>query len=155
MSDIIARLLTDAIKLFGRVHSFDLECPRCGQVLMARSTGTSVQASDALPAHVARPTPRPKGAPRLEPGRRAELPWNPITGRFRCTNCQRVYATGLLVWEVTGPDRGLAPEDHVPDAGQRDQLRDLIDAGRAERLGAVKIPRQFARQSGDRTNLRG
>lgn len=155
MTDALKQILSDALRLFGRVHSFDLECPHCGKVLIARATVASTQAYDARPAHLARPTPRPNGEPREKPGRRAELPWNPITGRFRCTTCQRVYGTGLLVWEVTGPDRGLAPEDHVPDQNQRDQLRDLLDDGRGDRLGAVKLPRPYVRQSGDRTNLRG
>jgi hypothetical protein len=151
MSDLLIRLITDAVRLFGRVHAFDLECPACGHIVITAAS-TALRAYDDRPASWARPTPRHNPEPRGTT-KRLDVAWNPITGRFRCPYCGRIFATGLLVWEVTGPDRGLAPEDHVPTDPQREELKDRL--GEGDRSAAYALPRIIVRRSGDRTNLRG
>lgn len=107
-------------RFFGRIWSFDCECPSCGSVLQGRTLHTDLSDEWRKTAH------------------RRDLPWNPITGRLRCPTCRHCFATGILIYELVSGSRGTAgpvPIDHLPNLRQRIALQ----APRQARLRARKI----------------
>ena len=101
--------IPEVLRFFGRVLSFDVECPACGTILEAR---TFALERDLTGQH------------------RRHLPWNVVTGRFRCRTCERIYATGLLLYEVA-QERGTGgapPSDRHPTPKQREAMRARRDA---------------------------
>lgn len=108
--------LARATRFFARLLSFDLECPRCGEVFQVRTQYRG--------EHVDRQA------------------FDPTTSRFTCTACQRTYVMGILAWPVSGGGRNIAtaaPRDQVPNARQLSSLRKegqgwwLADADRIRR----------------------
>lgn len=91
-----------AHRFFARLHSFDLECPHCGDVYQVRSGSA-----------------RKKG--------RSDPNWDPWTGRFHCTNklCGKSYVLGILAWPIVPAPRvaSATPADQVPSPRQLAQLR--------------------------------
>jgi predicted RNA-binding Zn-ribbon protein involved in translation (DUF1610 family) len=94
--------LTASTRFFARLHSFDLECPHCGDVYVVRM-GSTRKRSEKHPN------------------------WDPTTGRFTCTNkdCGRVYVLGILAWPIVKAPRvaSATPEDQVPHPRQLAALR--------------------------------
>lgn len=101
-------------RTFARVLDFDVVCPQCGTIDCVRSRS------------------------RL-PGWKARLRFNPITARWQCRACRRIYAVGLAVWPVrrTGnvPRDFGQPVDTVPNEFQRADLHELYGIVRAESRG--------------------
>lgn len=95
--------IAKATRFFARLHSFDLECPHCGDVYQIR-TGAIRKASL-------------KESPN----------WDPWTGRFTCTNkrCGKVYVLGILAWPIIRAPRvaSSTPADQVPSPRQLAALR--------------------------------
>lgn len=95
-----------ATRFFARLVSFDLECPHCGDVYSVRG-GTA----------------RKKGTG----SRDYDANWDPMTGRFKCTNklCGRVYLLGMLAWPIIRAPHvaSATPEDQVPSPRQLAQMR--------------------------------
>lgn len=92
--------LARATRFFARLHSFDLECPRCGTVYQIRVM------------------------PKFSPPK-SRKPWDPWTARFKCTTvgCGRSYILGIVAWPA-GSNAGRAPaEDQVPTPRQVSEMR--------------------------------
>lgn len=97
--------LARATRFFARPLSFDLECPRCGDVYQIRLGQL-------------------RGRGRKEGSHHPN--WDPLTSRFQCTNkgCGRVYVIGLVAWSITGAgSASQPPEDAVPGPRQLAQMR--------------------------------
>lgn len=96
------RRLERAVRFFGRLASFDLECPHCGDVYQVRLGGA-------------------RRSGQKDPN------WDPQTARFRCTNkdCGRVYVLGIVAWPIIKAPRvaSMPPEDQVPSPRQLAQMR--------------------------------
>ena len=98
-------------RVFGRVRTFDLECPACSEVIIARGTR--------------------EGRPREHAGsrkgqRRTARPYNAVTGILRCPRCRAQFMIGLIIWPLArgGPaGTDIIPEDMRPNAHQRAILR--------------------------------
>lgn len=90
-----------AQRFFARLHSFDLECPRCGDVYVIRLAKKKTS----------QPSPH----------------WDPWTARFTCTNsaCGKTYLLGILAWPIVSAPRVASspPADQVPNERQLAQLR--------------------------------
>jgi hypothetical protein len=113
--------------VFARPIAFDLECPFCGALDVVRGV---------------------RGG-----GRRWRSPnFNPMTRRWTCRHCRRLFAVGLAVWPVarTGnrPGRGTLrvtePLDTRPKPEHRAPLRELYG-----------LVRQSAHRRGAPVNLMG
>lgn len=99
-------------RFFGRVYAFDCECPRCGQLIIARDQSRSEarlrkQMYKKLKGHTS---------------------YNPVLSRVRCGGCGRIFGVGLLFWPVKRPGGrarkpALLPEDHKPNRRQLAMLR--------------------------------
>jgi hypothetical protein len=94
--------IAKATRFFARLHSFDLECPHCGDVYRVR----------------------------LGEIRRTKAPnpnWDPWTGRFTCTNgtCMKKYVLGILAWPIVAAPHvaSATPADQVPSPRQLSGLR--------------------------------
>lgn len=95
--------LTAAQRFFARLHSFDLECPHCGDVYTIRLGATRAK------------------------GKGSAAPYDPMTARFTCTNkgCGRAYVLGILAWPIVAAPRVASqpPADQVPSPRQVAALR--------------------------------
>lgn len=98
--------------VFARPVAFDLECPRCGAVDVAR---------------------------RHHPWWRRRENFNAVTRRWRCRTCRQIWAVGLALWPVRrtgnrqkGPVR---PADVRPKPDQLPELRELYGIVRRQPRG--------------------
>ena len=93
----IRALLARSTRFFGRLQSFDLECPHCGTVYQIRMS--------------AQHPPQ----------------WDPWTARFVCTtrDCERLYLLGILAWPIGASPKvaSAPPRDQVPLPRQLAQMR--------------------------------
>jgi hypothetical protein len=88
-------------RFFARLLSFDMECPRCGDVISIRA-GYDRRDKKRNPA------------------------WDPATARFRCQNkaCNKTCVLGILAWPVSkGHSAKQIPLDQIPNARQLAELR--------------------------------
>lgn len=96
-----------ATRFFARIHAVDLECPRCGKVMLLRPPKRGrLRRYQPTPGHT----------------------WEPHTQRLHChdgTGCGKVYRLGVLAWD---PPRGVGAhspaEDTVPHPRELAQLRE-------------------------------
>lgn len=122
----IRTLLEGAGRFFGRILSFDCECPGCGAVYMIRSMGGKTSRRNAA--------------------------YDPLTGIFRCpdTRCRaRIYTVGLVFWHrhtLGGRPATIyrPPGDQVPTVEQALALR--------REAGGFMLKRTFAAGE-DESNL--
>lgn len=96
-------------RLFGRPHGFDVECPRCGLVILVHARPRTMRLRTAK-------------------GTRAGG-WDPLSSRWKCPSCQKTWTVGLAVWEVSEEEQaGGLPRDQVPDLDQLAQIRQATGA---------------------------
>ena len=98
--------------VFARPISFDLECPHCGSV-------------DSIG--------------------RSRRPWktfghyNPITSKWLCPTCRRLFKIGLAIWPVSrtgNRQRGIARSaDTIPSERELQSLRQLSGIVRVQSRG--------------------
>lgn len=94
--------LQKATRFFARLMSFDLECPKCGEVYSIRA-GNNRRLKTKSPN------------------------WDATTGRFTCTtsDCGKVYVLGILAWPVKAASyvASQPPIDQVPNPRQLAKMR--------------------------------
>lgn len=93
-------------RTFAHVLTLDLACPHCGTVYGA-------------------PYGRPKSAAHHARHRSPVYGYNPVTGRFTCRTCERVYLVGVLFWRVS--PRAKRPADTVPTSPEAVALRRQLE----------------------------
>ncbi len=85
-------------RFYARVHSFDVSCPACGQLIRAGSSARGA-----------------KGA------------YNARIARLRCPGCERTYIIGLVCWPIapggSPGHRSTRPADQHPDPRTALQMR--------------------------------
>ena len=95
--------------VFARVLSFDVECPNCGAVDCVRT------------------------------GRQLSPRFHPFRSRWRCRDCRRIYAVGLLLSPVrrAGNHRrnGGFPLDTRPTLRQLGEMRRVLGLLREQSVG--------------------
>jgi len=134
----LPRLPQPALRLFGRIDRFTVECPRCGKIIIA----TFNRHYSAIEAHALqrdRPTrpPRPLRPRKSAQAIRAKqavqqkptttMVYNPLTSRLCCPHCHRIFAVGLLLYSV-GQSAPQAPADQRPTWKQLLELRQTTGA---------------------------
>lgn len=87
---------------FGRIRTFDIACPSCGDVFTTRA-----------------PRSRTK-APRTQN-------WDTRAQVFTCPNCLRAFCLGILAWPIVS-GRPPCPPDAIPTISQAETLRALTSS---------------------------
>lgn len=119
-------------RVFGRVRSFDCECPACGAVIVARGTREG----------------RPRELKLRQRQRQTRRPYNAVTAVMRCPGCRAQFMVGLIIWPLARgggaqPGEEVIPLDMRPNAHQRAILRQYVYGFAAEQ----------AKRKGDEVNV--
>jgi hypothetical protein len=125
-----------AARLWARLDRFECECPACGRIItpFARKIVRGMQGlTPNQQTYEERKRKRKHKATRYDMARWAIL-WDVRTQLLRCQYCRRVYVGGLLLYPVPKCGHQRAPEDTVPDAHQRAELRSYGQGWYAEKM---------------------
>lgn len=95
-------------RFFARLRSFDIACPRCGDVHIVR--WRQGHAFTRAQTKVARPS------------------WDPLISRWQCRSCSLKLILGVLAWDGSAI-KGKALADHVPTLEECIQIREAFGGG--------------------------
>lgn len=107
-------------RFFARIDRFTLECPRCGQISQAHfDRAVSMVRRQQANQH------RPDSTRHTGNKGGKRLIYNPLTSRFQCPACGRVFGVGLLLYPVAHRVASRQPVDTRPTYQQLMDIRRL------------------------------
>lgn len=109
----------NALRLYGRIDRFTVECPRCATLI--RAAFKNIAQTRRQEAKKTRPSAK-------DPGNPTVAVFNPLTQRLTCPQCRRVFAVGLLLYPVASRMNPGQPYDTAPTWKQLLEERQLCSA---------------------------
>jgi len=110
--------MPDADRVYARLDRFQVECPKCGEIILSwhRDSMTPARLHDLS---------HKRSAARLAPTKRAvrHLTFNPVSQRLVCPFCRTRYVVGLLLYQCQTLKTFSEPPDVAPTKRDLARLR--------------------------------